>query len=70
MKLSDYLNPFDLITIGLGGFVSAGLIVYALVAGIDTPNAKEGLCLLGAVSLATFVGYAKYRYDYNKNRKV
>lgn len=54
---------FDLLTIGGGSLVSLGLFIYALLAGVTPPHAKEGLCLLAAVGLAFTAIYLRYLFE-------
>jgi hypothetical protein len=60
MKKPVWFRWFDLLTLGLGAAVSFGLLLYAIIAGIDSPHAKEGLCLLAAVGLAFAAIYARF----------
>lgn len=66
MKKPVWFRLLDLLTIGLGGLVSLGLLVYALFAGVQGAHAKEGLCLLAVVGFC-FIGiWGKFCYDRKK----
>jgi len=66
MKKPVWFRLLDLLTIGLGGLVSLGLLVYALFAGVQGAHAKEGLCLLAVVGFC-FIGiWGKFVYDRKK----
>lgn len=62
MKKPVWFQAFDLVTIGGGAFVSFGLLAYALLAGIKSPHAKEGICLLATVGLAFLAIYLRYLF--------
>jgi hypothetical protein len=55
MKKPSWFRLVDLLTIGLGGIVSLGLLIYAAFSGVQGPHAKEGLCLT-AVTGFCFIG--------------
>jgi hypothetical protein len=55
MKKPSWFRLVDLLTIGLGGIVSLGLLIYAAFSGVQGPHAKEGLCLTAVVGLC-FIG--------------
>lgn len=63
MKKPAWFRVLDLVTLGLGGLVSLGLLVYALIAGVQGPHAKEGLYLLATVGFCFTGVWAKFAYD-------
>jgi hypothetical protein len=66
MKKPSWFRWIDALTFGSLGVLSTAVFLYALLAGITTPHAKQGLCLLGTVALA-FIGiYAKFCWDRKK----
>lgn len=66
MKKPQWFRVLDLLTIGSGGLMVIGALIYIAIVGVQSPNAVQGIIGLCVVGLCFIAIYAFYVYNRKK----